>query len=125
MIDLIIAYFSLIVVILLFIIAFLTLYIIYERRKISIIPLNKDKKVILPLLTFKTNDKSSGDHSNSATTHKRMTKRLRNRVKFIRPMETIRTQNSHGFLILHNDLSTRTNQLSNSRIDQTTIHFDS
>ncbi len=80
MIDLIIAYLALIVVILLFIIAFLTLYIIYERRKTTI----KDKGIIIPLLTLKTNDKSSGDHSNSATlsgTHKRMTKRLRHRVK--------------------------------------------
>jgi hypothetical protein len=80
MIDRIIAYLALIVVILLFIIAFLTLYIIYERRKTTIIPLNKDKRIILPLLTLKTNDKSSGDHSNSAT-HKRITKRLRHRVK--------------------------------------------
>lgn len=85
MIDLIIAYLALIVVILLFIIAFLTLHIIYERRKTTIIPLNKDKNIVLPLLTLKTNDRSSGDHSNSATlstTHKRMTKRLRYRVKF-------------------------------------------
>jgi hypothetical protein len=70
MIDLIIAYLVLIVVILLVIIAFLTFYIIYERRKTTIVP----------LLTLKTNDQSSGDHSNSAT-HKRITKRLRQRVK--------------------------------------------
>jgi hypothetical protein len=84
MIDLIIAYLALIVVILLFIIAFLTLYIIYERRKTTIIPLNKDKRIIVPLLALKTNDRSSGDYSNSATLsaiHKRMTKRLHHRVK--------------------------------------------
>jgi hypothetical protein len=85
MIDLIIAYLALIVVILLFIIAFLTLYIIYERRKTTLIPLNQDKRIVVPLLTLKTNDKSSGDHSNSAT-HKRMTKRLRHRVKFYFPV---------------------------------------
>lgn len=79
MIDLIIAYLALIVVILLFIIAFLTLYILYEHRK----TLTKDKNLVVPLLTLKTNERSSGDHSNSAilsTTHKRMTKRLRYRV---------------------------------------------
>ena len=84
MIDLIIAYLSLIVVILLFIIASLTLYIIHERRKTTLVPLNKDKRIVIPLLTLKTNDRSSGDHSNSATltaTRKRMTKRLRHRVK--------------------------------------------
>jgi hypothetical protein len=81
MIDLIIAYLALIVVILLFIIAFLTLYIIYARRKTTSVPLDKDKRIVLPLLALKTNDRSSGDHSNSAT-HKRMTKRLRHRVKF-------------------------------------------
>ncbi len=74
MIDHIIASLVLIVVILLVIIAFLTVYIIYERRKTTILPLNK----FVPLLTY---DKSSGDHSNSAT-HKRMTKRLRQRVRF-------------------------------------------
>jgi len=85
MIDLIIAYLALIVVILLFIIAFLTLYIVHERRKTTIVPLNKDKRIVVPLLTLKTNDRSSGDHSNSATltaTRKRMTKRFRHRVKF-------------------------------------------
>jgi hypothetical protein len=85
MIDLIIAYLAVIVVILLFIIAFLTFYIIYERRKTTIIPLNKDQRIVVPLLNLKTTtDRSSGDHSNSAsltTTHKRMTKRLRHRVK--------------------------------------------
>jgi hypothetical protein len=73
MIDHIIASLVLIVVILLVIIAFLTFYIIYERRKTTILPLNK----FVPLLTY---DKSSGDHSNSAT-HKRITKRLRQRVR--------------------------------------------
>jgi hypothetical protein len=85
MIDLIIAYLALIVVILLFIIAFLTLYIVHERRKTTIVPLNKNKRIVVPLLTLKTTDRSSGDHSNSATltaTRKRMTKRFRHRVKF-------------------------------------------
>lgn len=83
MIDLILASLVLIVVILLFIIALLTFYIISEHRKTTIIPWKTEKRVVVPLLTLKSNDRSSGDHCNSATltsTHKRMTKRLRHRV---------------------------------------------
>ena len=114
MIDHIIASLVLIVLILLVIIAFLTVYIIYERRKTTILPLNK----FVPLLTY---DKSSGDHSNSAT-NKRMTKRLRQRV---RPL-FIRTQNSQGFLLSNGDLTSHKliQQTTNSTIDHTTIHFD-
>lgn len=91
MIDLIIVSLILIVVILLLIIAFLTFYIIYEHRKCTVNSWkqknnnnNNEQRVVVPLLTLKTNDRSSGDHSNSASlisTPKRMTKRLRHRVK--------------------------------------------
>ena len=88
MIDLIIISLILIVVSLLFIIVFLTVYLISERRKpTTLLPLNNEKRIVVPLLTLKTNDRSSGDHSNSAilsATHKRMTKRLRQRVKLHR-----------------------------------------
>ena len=88
MIDLIIVSLILIVVILLLIIAFLTFYIIYEHRKSTVNSWkrkkNNEQRVVVPLLTLKTTDRSSGDHSNSASlisTPKRMTKRLRHRVK--------------------------------------------
>jgi hypothetical protein len=85
MIDLIIAYLSLIVIVLLLIITFLTLYIIYERRKTLIVSSIKDKNLVVPLVTLKTNNGPSGDHTNSSAlsnTNKRMTKRMRHRVKF-------------------------------------------
>ena len=84
MTDRIIAYLAIIVILLLFIISFLIFYIIYEHRKRTISSLNKEK-VVLPLLTLKTNDQSNINHSNSAifsTTNKRMMKRLRHQVKF-------------------------------------------
>lgn len=80
MIDLIIAYLALIVVILLFIIVFLTFYLIYDRRKLEM-KTDDSRRIVLPCLTLKSQDRSSGDHSNSAST-RRTTKRLRYRVKF-------------------------------------------
>ncbi|CAF1067942.1 unnamed protein product [Rotaria sp. Silwood1] len=131
MIDLIIAYLALIVIILLLIIVFLTFYIIYEHRKKTIIPLNKDN-IVLPLLTLKTNQRSNTNQSNSAilsTTHnKRTMKRIRDRPSTL----FIRTQNSQGFLLSNENLSSLsiynkklTQQNTNSTIDQTTIHFNS
>ncbi|CAF1395809.1 unnamed protein product [Adineta steineri] len=121
MIDLVIVYLSFILGILLLIIAFLIFYIIHERRKTTIIPLDKTKRIILPLLTLKSNDRSSGDHSNSAT-RKRMIKRLRHRP----PTLFIRTENSQGFLLANSDLSSISppNNKLIQQNDQTTIHFD-
>ena len=84
MIDLIIAYLALVVVVLLFIIAFLTLYIVYERRKSLSLPAMNDKSVVVPFLTLKASGGPGGDHSNSSalsSTNKRLSKqRVRHRV---------------------------------------------
>lgn len=123
MIDLILASLVLIVVILIFIIAFLIFYIISEHRKTTIIPWNNEKRLVLPLLTLKSNDRSSGDHCNSATlpsSHKRMTKRLRHRG--IPRTLFLRTQNSQGFLLSNGDPSSQSARIAS--LDQTTIQFD-
>ena len=67
MLDLVIVSLTLIVGILLLVIAFLTLYIIHERRKTTITPLIKHPGIAVPLLALQANDRSSGDHCNSAT----------------------------------------------------------
>ncbi|CAF0975857.1 unnamed protein product [Rotaria magnacalcarata] len=126
MIELIIAYLTLIVIILLFIIVFLTLYIIHEHRRKNITQLNQDQYIV-PLLTLKTNEQSNGNNSNSAILSA-TPKRTRHRP----PTLFIRTQNSQGFLLSNGDLSSvsihnkkLTQHHTKSTLDLTTIHFDS
>jgi hypothetical protein len=86
MIDLVIAYLALIVVVLLFIVVFLTLYIIYDRRKpLSRLPSSlNEKNRLVPLFALQSTVGPSGDHSNSSALSnptKRTSKRIRYRVK--------------------------------------------
>ena len=85
MIDLVIAYLALIVVVLLFIVVFLTLYIIYDRRKTLSLPSSlNEKNRLVPLFALQSTGGPGGDHSNSSalsTSTKRTSKRIRYRVK--------------------------------------------
>ena len=85
MIDLVIAYLALVVVVLLFIVIFLTLYIIYDRRKTLSVPLSlNEKNRLVPLFALQSTGGPSGDHSNSSAlsnSMKRTSKRIQYRVK--------------------------------------------
>ena len=121
MIDLIIAYLALVVVVLLFIIAFLTLYIVYERRKsLTLSPIN-DKSVVVPFLTLKATGGPGGDHSNSSalsSTNKRMSKqRVRHRVG-----ESSRARLSrHSSLVATDGVHSQSEFERFSRVQRTTV----
>ena len=80
MIDLIVAYLASIVVVLLFIVAFMTIYIVYERHQ-SVDPSTiNEKNVIVPLFALKTSAGSSGDNSNASIVYQNVV-RLKKRVR--------------------------------------------